>query len=73
MICLQENVCFLHDIQLQGLCVSPPANMCVCVCGKDDVSVPCHLCFTDCVELTVLSITQKFAHFLPRFLSLASI
>ena len=26
MICLQENVCFLHDIQLQGLCVSPPVN-----------------------------------------------
>lgn len=35
MICLQENVCFLHNIQLQGLCVSPPVN--IRVCEKDGV------------------------------------
>lgn len=47
MICLQENVCFLHDIQLQGLCVSPP--VCVSVCDYKCVCMPSHLCVTDCV------------------------
>lgn len=70
MICLQENVCFLHDIQLQGLCVSPP--VCVSVCDHKCVCVPSHLCVTDCVRKghRPLSITQNlFTSFLAVILS----
>lgn len=61
MICLQENVCFLHDIQLQGLCVSPPVYIRVCVWERGSVCMPSHLCFTDCVWKghRPLSITQN--------------
>lgn len=47
MICLQENVCFQHDIQLQGLCVSLPVN--IHVCEKDGVCA----CLLICVFQTV--------------------
>lgn len=46
MICLQENVCFLHSVLLQGLCVSPPVNTCV----RERWNAPCRLCFTGHVE-----------------------
>lgn len=63
MICLQENVCFLHSILLQGLCVSPPVNTCV----RERWSAPCRLCFTGRVDEAQAFINHKlFTHFLPH-------
>lgn len=64
MICLQENVCFLHSILLQGLCVSPPVNMCV----REWWSMPCRLCFTGRVEEVQAFINQTI-YSLPSLLS----
>lgn len=68
MICLHENVCFLHNIQLQGLCVSPPVNKRVCekVCEHAKSSV----LQRECVKGSQASINHtEFSSFPPHCLS----
>lgn len=49
------------------VCVCVTACEYVCVRERPSVSLPCHLCFKDCVEDLQAFINHiEFAHFLPR-------
>lgn len=75
MICLQENVCFLHDIQLQGLCVSLPVYIYGYVSEKGGVCIRPVICVLHavCERVTRLYQSHRICSLPSVCLSLASI